>query len=175
MLKILKKHRRNIKRKLFYRKLINKGNLCYDIGANLGKKSKIFLQLGARVIAFEPQSSCIKELSKIKEGNFQFYQLAVGSNNETKELNLANHIEIATFSQKFINYFETKNISWNKTETVEVKTLNSLIELHGIPDFCKIDVEGYEWEILSVLAPEIPVIEFEFTANFLRKKCFDIF
>ena len=156
MLNYLKNIRENRRQKQFYNSLINTSDLCFDIGANLGFKSKIFLSLGAKVIAIEPQSSCIKELKKIKNNNFKCFQFAVGSKNEEKELQLANHVEVATFSQSFIDYFETEDLKWTKTETVKVKTLDSLIEDHGTPDFCKIDIEGYELEVLSALTKSIP-------------------
>lgn len=40
----------------FYGQLIRPGNLVFDVGANMGNRSKIFLRLGAKVVAFEPQS-----------------------------------------------------------------------------------------------------------------------
>lgn len=157
----------NYLNKKFYSNLINKNDLCFDIGANKGLKSKMFLSLGANVIAFEPQSSCAKHLNNIKDKNFKFSSVAVGSKDETKNLNIANHIEVATFSTKFINYFKNDSLKWDKTEEVEVKKLDTLIEEYGIPNFCKIDVEGYELEILSNLSHKIPIIEFEFTGGFI--------
>lgn len=153
--------------KQFYKKLIKKGDLCFDIGANLGKKSKVFLSLKAYVIAFEPQSTCIKELQKINHPNFSYVPFAVGSADEEKELQLANHIEVATFSKPFIDYFKNEELQWNTTEKVQVKKLDTLIETYGLPDFCKIDVEGYEYEIISNLNYTIPLIEFEFTGGFI--------
>lgn len=153
--------------KKFYKKLIKKDHLCFDIGANLGKKSNLFLSLGARVIAFEPQSNCHKELQKINHPNFSYFPYAVGAKDEEKELQLANHIEVATFSESFIGYFKNDTLQWNASEKVLVKKLDTLIETHGIPDFCKIDVEGYEFEILSHLTYKLPCIEFEFTGGFI--------
>jgi len=153
--------------KRFYAQLINATDLCFDIGANKGVKSKLFLSLGAKVIAFEPQSACAVYLDKIEHPNFQYYKYAVGSNNETKELKLGSHIEVATFSNKFIDYFSNDSLSWNQAEKVTVKRLNWLIEKYGTPNYCKIDVEGYELEILSNLTYIIPLIEFEFTGGFI--------
>lgn len=153
--------------KRFYRQLIKKGDLCFDIGANLGKKSKLFLSLGGKVIAFEPQSNCHLELQKIKHPNFSYFPDAVGASDGEKELQLANHVEVATFSQAFIDYFENDELQWKHSEKVTLKKLDTLIKAHGLPDFCKIDVEGYEFEILSHLTHEIPCIEFEFTGGFI--------
>ena len=160
----------HFKSKLFYSKLIKKNDLCFDIGANIGKKSKIFLALGAKVIAFEPQSSCKSALEKIKQSNknFDYHTLAIGLNNGVNELYLGNHCEVATLSDKFINFYTTKDIFWNKKEKTSVNTLNHIIKKYGIPQYCKIDTEGYELNILSSLSHKIPIIEFEFTEGFLE-------
>lgn len=159
------------KRKRFYQKLITKNDLCFDIGANIGTKSKLFLNVGAKVIAFEPQSSCFDELKKIKNkySNFDFYPFAVGAQNEEKELHLSNHSEVATLSDKFIKSYSSNDVYWNKIEIVSVKSLDFLITQYGLPKFCKIDVEGYEFEILSNLNYKIPIIEFEFTGKFIAE------
>lgn len=161
---------RNYRGKKFYSKLIYKDALCFDIGANLGTKSKLFLASGANVIAFEPQSICLGALSEIKTKNpkFDFYPYAIGGNNTQAELHLANNIEVATLSEDFIDYFKCEQIYWNNKESVTVKSLDYIIQQYGIPDFCKIDVEGFEYEILSNLNYKIPIIEFEFTGGFIE-------
>jgi FkbM family methyltransferase len=143
--------------------------LCFDIGANIGSKSKLFLSLGAKVIAFEPQSNCSQKLLQLKKQHpkFEYHPFAVGSKNEEKELLLANHSEIATFSKDFVEFFTTEEVFWNDTELVQVRTLDTLIEEFGLPDYCKIDTESYEYEILSKLTYTIPIIEFEFTGRYM--------
>lgn len=161
----------NLKRRYFYSKLIKKNDLCFDIGANIGTKSKLFLSLGAKVIAFEPQNLCIASLEKIKQSykKFDYKQIAVGAENKHEELHLANHIEVATLSNQFINFYTSEKIYWKEKEIVTVKTLNSIIEEFGIPNYCKIDTEGFEFNILSSLSYKIPIIEFEFTEGFLEE------
>lgn len=170
MRSVIRKVRRNyydFKRKRFYSDLIKHGDLCFDIGANIGDKSKILLSLGATVIAFEPQSSCFPYLESIPDNKFRYLPFAVGSKNEVKELQLANHIEVATFSDEFIDYFKNEQLQWSESEKVTVKSLNFLIQEFGLPSFCKVDVEGYESEVLCNLEHKIPLIEFEFTGGFI--------
>ena len=72
---------KNLKNKLFvkdhskvqadttlYQTFVKPGDLCFDVGANIGNKVDIFLKLKARVVAVEPQESCYKIL-KYKYGN----------------------------------------------------------------------------------------------------------
>src|ERR1035441_6417605 len=44
-----------------YSPFISPGDLCFDVGSNIGQKTEAFLRLGARVVAFEPQPSCARE------------------------------------------------------------------------------------------------------------------
>src|ERR1700691_2125052 len=44
-----------------YAPFISPGDLCFDVGANIGEKTEVFLALGARVVAFEPQPYCARE------------------------------------------------------------------------------------------------------------------
>jgi hypothetical protein len=44
--------------------VIRPGNLVFDVGANLGQKTQIFLSLGARVISIEPERGCTEYLQK---------------------------------------------------------------------------------------------------------------
>jgi hypothetical protein len=48
------------------------------------------------------------------------------------------------------------------TYYVPVVTLDSAIQCFGVPFFCKIDVEGWELEVLKGLTQPIPLMSFEF-------------
>jgi len=46
---------------------------------------------------------------------------------------------------------------------VPVTTLDALIAAHGVPAFVKIDVEGFEADVLAGLSRALPTLSFEFT------------
>ena len=52
-------------------------------------------------------------------------------------------------------------------------TLDQLIALYGVPDFIKIDVEGFESEVIAGLSRPINFISFEFTPESINStfKC----
>ena len=59
------------------------------------------------------------------------------------------------------NRFDSE--TWKKKINIEVTTLDDLIKQYGLPDFCKIDVEGYEYEVLQGLSQPIRLLSFEYT------------
>ncbi len=73
MIKTILFQYRQFKKKRFYSELIKKNDLCFDIGANIGSKSKLFIKTGAKVIAFEPQSSCFEVLTRINNPTHESY------------------------------------------------------------------------------------------------------
>lgn len=149
----------------FYSSIIKEGMLCYDIGANEGKKSDIFLALGARVVAVEPQKSCFEFLlNKYKSNDrIEVVQKALGKQECVVQMHISNVSQISTLSSEFIStYSRNKSFNWNKKEIVNMTTLEQLIKDYGVPDFCKIDVEGYELEVFKGLSRKIPLVSFEF-------------
>jgi hypothetical protein len=56
-------------------------------------------------------------------------------------------------------------VRWETTVEVPVVTLDDLIAAYGVPSFCKIDVEGYEAEVLEGLSRPIAGLSVEFVAG----------
>jgi len=157
-------------------KLISKCNLIYDIGANYGVKTKKFLEMGAsKVICFEPQPDCIENLkgSFFENENVVIVPKGVADIQGVLPLAICSDANtISTFSEKWKSG-RFSNYEWNKTIDVEVITLDESIQLYGIPDYCKIDVEGYEYQVLSGLSQKIPLLSFEFVDEdlYIMEKC----
>ena len=53
-------------------------------------------------------------------------------------------------------------VRWASGIRVPATTLDALIARHGLPRFCKIDVEGYEAEVLRGLSQPISALSFEY-------------
>lgn len=137
----------------------------------MGRRTGMFLELGASVICIEPQAKCLEVLNKRfgKDSRVTIVGEAVGSHKGRGELSICEHAGVlATMSAKwredgrFAGKYE-----WAETQEVCITTLDALIVKHGVPDFCKIDVEGYEVRVLEGLTKRIPVLSFEFTKEFL--------
>lgn len=174
MIRVLKNKVRAYKKQKkllsFYSQYINEGDLCFDIGANIGNRTKTFVKLGARVVSIEP----VKETYEILKNNMgavqgvTILQVGIGSEAGHQDIHVSNISEVSTFSQDFINAYKIQrdiNIEWNETSTVEIKTLDQLITAYGIPKFCKVDVEGFELEVLKGLNQPLPLMSLEYNAK----------
>jgi FkbM family methyltransferase len=157
--------------------LIAEGSLCFDVGANVGKKTDLFLSLGAKVVCIEPQANCIDTLSeKFKDNkNVKIINTALGEKEDELDIFISPSDTVSTMSRDFIETTSLerfKGIVWDKKEKVKVTTLDNIISRYGLPYYCKIDVEGYELEVLKGLTKKIKFISVEFTPE-LKNKTFE--
>jgi FkbM family methyltransferase len=153
-----------------YRGFVNPGDLCFDVGANVGNRTELMQEIGARVISVEPQGACIKELQR-KFGEDEAVVIvpsAVGAEPGTAEISVCEEDStISTMSSRWQNEGRFSDRAWTRAESVPVTTMDRLIEEHGSPSFCKIDVEGFEKQVLEGLSSPVRCISFEFTREFL--------
>jgi FkbM family methyltransferase len=143
-----------------YRSLLPPGALCFDVGANVGEKTEALLEAGARVVAFEPNPMVLPELRARcgRRRNCIIVPTALGSAPATATLYAReSHVNSGLFPESGAGVVATYD--------VPVQTLDTAIQAHGRPTFCKIDVEGWELEVLKGLTQPIPVLSFEFQLN----------
>ena len=156
-------------------KLLNPGDLFFDIGAHLGEKSKKLLDKNLKIVMLEPLPQCVKQLKeKFKNNkNIEILEKAVGRTmgNMTLEVN-SKMPTISTMAKHWKNG-RFSNQKWDQIISVEVTTLDHLIKIYGLPNYIKIDVEGFELDVLLGLSQKAGIISFEFTSEFLDQsiKC----
>jgi FkbM family methyltransferase len=154
----------------FYRSFISPGDLVFDIGGHQGDRTHLFDYLGARVIVLEPQSALASHLISrfSNRENIRVLGNAVGERVGESQIHIC---EEATTISTLSEHWKEGRFSeyrWNRSETVQVITLDKLISDWGKPRFIKIDVEGFEYSVLRGLTTPVPLVSFEFTKEFIH-------
>ncbi|KAF0230857.1 MAG: methyltransferase fkbm family [Beijerinckiaceae bacterium] len=153
-----------------YARFIPKGGLAFDIGSHVGDRIGAFRRIGARVVALEPQPDCAAAIKAIYGGDkaVSVVEAACGPKPGVLTLHVnSDNPTVTTASVDFVKAADGaagwEGQVWDKAIDVPVTTLDALIAAHGVPDFVKIDVEGFEADVLAGLNRPIPALSFEFT------------
>jgi FkbM family methyltransferase len=156
----------------FYASFLPPCPLIFDIGANDGHKTEAFLSLAREVVACEPDSANFRTLElrfARRRQRVHLEQKALGATTGTLAMQV-HHPGSAfnTLNPKFRDITQADNIErWNEkiaftaTTDVPVTTLDALIAQYGRPAFIKIDVEGYELEVIKGLSQPVPFLSLE--------------
>ena len=141
----------------FLQNLINPGDLVFDVGANRGQSAEAFLRAGAKVVSFEPQTELHQEIRQICRGlgDLLIDSDGLGSKVETKRFFKKEYDQVASFREDWEGIPSGETI-------VHISTLDYKIKKYGQPNYIKIDVEGWELEVLKGLSFPVPIISFEY-------------
>jgi FkbM family methyltransferase len=170
--------------KATYENMIRSGNLkvVFDIGANYGTHSLLFLTNGIKTISFEPIPFLKKEfeyLCDLNQVHGAMENVAMGDKNGTAILNIpANESWNSAISDNE-SHVIADNSQFEKIE-VPVITVDEFVSKSGLhPDFIKIDTEGYEINVLkgalNTIKETRPLIIFETNKFPERKILWDFF
>ena len=156
-LKIGRKSRKKIAFAEFNRALsnLNKGSYVIDCGANVGEFTKLFLEKGFFVDAFEPDPIAINELKKKCKNNknLNLFQSAVGLKDNTQKLfryrKFDENHPYSTQGSSLLDYRSGTNKPF-----VEIKVIDFINHINKQKKeilLLKMDIEGSEIEILNKL------------------------
>lgn len=160
--------------KIHFKRLIKENDTVLDIGANIGFHTLYFAELtgvNGKIIAFEPIPINFKTLkNNVSLNNFpQIVLVNKALGNTNSQMNI--HINEQAQNPGAFNLFE----DGVRNTIIECIKGDDYLQANNIEkiDFIKIDVEGYEYEVLKGLRQTIsrfhPSIIFEYDRNYQLK------
>jgi FkbM family methyltransferase len=160
------KHRRMVR---FYGQFLGPGDVGFDVGAHAGNRVRAWRALGARVVAVEPQPDFVRLLRLFfgRDAGVTIVAKALGARAGTARLGIST--ATPTVSSLDTGWMETvgtdssfAKVRWDRSVEVAVSTLDELVAEHGEPAFCKIDVEGFEADVLRGSSRPLRALSFEY-------------
>ena len=156
-----------------YAPFVIPGDLVFDIGAHVGDRTVAFADLGARVVALEPNPTLLPWLRRFakRHPGVMVVDEAVGAKAGRGRLALCESTPTlstlaADWRQRVVRANPTfRDVRWHSEVVVTVTTLDELIARYGTPSFCKIDVEGHEAAVLHGLSQPLDAVSFEFVTG----------
>ena len=159
--------------KEFYSEFVKSGDVVFDVGANLGNRSKVFLALEAQTIGFEPQPFC-QDILRSALAHHRLYHLeacALGSERGEAKMFVSEAHTISSMSPEWISDVKKSgrfsSCNWSQEIVVPIDTLDNMITKYGAPDFVKIDVEGFEHMVRRGLSQPVKALSMEFVPEHL--------
>ena len=161
----------------FYRNFFASGDLVFDVGANRGHRSRLFYMIGARVIAFEPQPALAAQLRGTFAGTpARIVEAAIGDVASAAMPMYVNKMDVlSTLSPEWISAMKRSERfrgmeTWEDQRPIAVAviTFDDAIREHGVPVFAKIDVEGFELQVLKGLGMALRALSLEFAVETLE-------
>ena len=125
------------------KEILNKDDIVLEIGSNIGYYVLLESKRVSKIYAVEPVPNNFKMLEKnillnnLK--NVETYNISIGDKNGISSIYISDKSNLHSFV----------SCVGNKKVDVEMKTLDSFISDKEFPTVLRMDVEGYEYEILK--------------------------
>ena len=136
--------------------------LYFDIGCCIGRWIEANYSPDIMFVGIEPHKLQFKNCTEKFENKLNVKILNYLVADKFGVYDLYPYDEISTASKEWMTKSRHRNVTWSAPYLVPSITLDYLIEMDGIPDYIKIDAEGFEYEVLKGLTQKVGMIAFEF-------------
>ncbi len=134
-----------------------KGNTILDVGGGQATTAEIFQKAypNHKIYIFEPIQSNAQIIAKtaIQYSNWNLITKAAGSQIGTSQINIAQRVTASSLLELDTNILGEGTykdvLAFKNTEAISLTTLDSEISSDAIIDVLKMDVQGYELEVLK--------------------------
>lgn len=155
----------------FYRDLLEPQALVFDVGAHVGTRARAMRAAGARVVALEPQQPFAGFLRRTLPRDITLIEAAAGRTETEADMAVSSrHPTVSSLRPDFVQGAASApgfdHVKWDRTQRVRMVTLDGLIARFGAPDYIKIDVEGFEIDVLAGLSQPVAMLSVEFLPGF---------
>lgn len=146
--------------------------LIFDIGANIGNYSisnnidNKIIAVEASPITFELLKNNVANYKNITPINFAVSSFTDSSYITFYHCSAAN--TISTLDKNWLTSPESRFYNYRDTiQEIVVKTISidELIDIYGMPDLIKVDVEGAEYHVIKSLTKKINILCFEWASE----------
>jgi len=154
----------------FYKNNILSEKICFDIGANIGNWSLQNVNKYDKIIAVEASENTFNTLVNNVEKNQKIvpinYAVCDLMEEYIKFYNCDSHV-LSTTNEKWLQGGVSRfNVNYKETLCKTI-SIDKLIEIYGIPDLIKIDVECAEYECIKSMTKKCNNLCFEWASEFL--------
>jgi len=154
--------------------------MYFDIGANIGKWSLSNLNNCDKIISIEASPTTFQRLLSNINNNPKITCLNYAVCNSTDEYVTfynCNADTLSTINKEWLDSDNSRFYKQFKYDVIKCKpiTMDKLIEIYGVPELIKIDVEGGEFETISSLTQKVNNLCFEWASetNEITFKCIE--
>jgi FkbM family methyltransferase len=155
------------------RSILRNGEVAVDVGANIGYYTRIISHLvgdTGTVLAFEPFPAAYKllQLNCSDLPNTKLFPIALSNAEGETDFYIRKNGDMSSLDPG----------SHVKTLSVKTSTADSMLAAYPHIDFIKIDVEGFELEVIrgsrSILETHRPILYFEYIQSYANGRCFNV-
>lgn len=126
----------------------------FDIGAGQGEDTGYYLGLGCQVVAVDADDRKLERITRKFDRQHASGQLVVvqGAVSDQEGARLTFHLSRDPQWSSLLPEIASRSGMYARSIEVSAVSLTHLMSVHGVPHYCKIDIEGYDLIALQSLS-----------------------